>query len=193
VARGAADAREESLTGGYIGKVQRDALEAANGFLSAKHALFFFEDGGKIHLDPTQRLRKRHAIGARIESCGEVEHRVRAFFDGREDGAVEEMGAKRLRPLPAGARHLAMNVLATLAGESARKRIAKKRVGTIGFHGAMEGSPARRVRNVANERFFRRSRVRHRAQFPTAQFTVRLVHYVSLCKHSLGEPSRSEP
>src|SRR3989449_3891435 len=93
VASGAADAREQSLTSGNIGEVERNALQAANRFFAAKNALFFFQDGGKVHLDPAHVLREAHAIGAGIEPGSEIDNRVRAFFDRSQDSAVEEVGA----------------------------------------------------------------------------------------------------
>src|SRR5712691_9424509 len=144
IASGAADAREQSLTSGNIGEVEWNALQAANRFFAAKNALFFFQDGGKVHLDPAHVLRERHAIGAGVEPGSEIDNRVRAFFDRSQDSPVKEVSTKRLGPLSAGARHLAMNFFAAPAGEFSGKGIAEERVGTIGLHGAMEGSPARR-------------------------------------------------
>src|SRR5438445_280649 len=89
------------------------------------------------------------------KSGSEIDNRVRAFFDRSQDSPVEEVGTKRLGPLAAGARHLAMNFFPALAGEFSCKGIAEERVGTISFHGAMEGCPTCRVGNVANERLFR--------------------------------------
>src|SRR5947209_18920911 len=49
IASGAADAREQSLTGGDIGEVARYALESADRVFAAKDAIFFFQDGGGAH------------------------------------------------------------------------------------------------------------------------------------------------
>src|SRR2546427_10714846 len=47
IASGAADAREQSLTSGNIGEVERNAPQPANRFFAAKGALFFFQVGGE--------------------------------------------------------------------------------------------------------------------------------------------------
>ena len=161
VPRGITEAGEQFLPGRDVSEIERGTLEAAHGFFAAKQLLFFFEDCREVHLDPLQRWRQSHAIRARVQPRGEIDHCIRTLFDGRQDCVVDEVGSQRQRPISARPGHLAVNVFSPLAGKSSREGIAEESVGAVILQRTAERRPTRRVRNVADKRFVRCSWLRH--------------------------------
>jgi hypothetical protein len=150
--RRAAQAGEQLAAGRAVRQVEPDALKSAHRRLTAEHFLLLHEDVRKVHFHPAQRRRQPQTIGARVEPCRQVHHRVATLLDAGEDGAVEEMRTQRPGPFSRAGK-LPGDLRAALAGELAGKGVVEQRVGPLGLDGAVRGDPARCVGDVADERF----------------------------------------
>jgi len=126
----------------------------------------FIEDRRAIDFDPDQRRGKPQAVGAGIETRGEVQHGIGANgLNALEDHFVEGLGAHgkpggepAWSPMcPRNRRHPFGDPPPALPRQSSCERIDEQGVGAFGFQGSMEGHPPRGVRDVLHERRCRRA------------------------------------
>src|SRR5262249_40294721 len=106
-----------------------------------------------IDLNPSELARQRQSIRSRIEASGQVQNQVSTRADLRGDKFVEQVGAHDHRPgvlLREAVR--SGDLLALVASEATRVRIAKQCIDPFGLARSVGCYPPGGIRNVANER-----------------------------------------
>src|SRR6185312_7848506 len=76
-----------------IGEIKREAFEPAIGTLLGKLLVLDVDDGGKIDLDPAQRLRQLQAVRPGVEAGAEIEDGVGPLRDRLLDKIVNDDSA----------------------------------------------------------------------------------------------------
>jgi hypothetical protein len=76
-----------------IGEIKREAFEPTIGTIFGELFVLDVDDGGKIDLDPAQRLRQLHAVRSRVEAGAEIEDGVDPLRDRLLDKIVNDDSA----------------------------------------------------------------------------------------------------
>jgi len=146
---GTGDAVEKALSGLVVRKIHRNALDDAGGFFAREHFRLFVENRRSIGFDPHQRGWRRQAVGAGIETGGEVQHGIGVNGpNGVDDQLVEDPRTHSQRPgeparsrmCPRNRRHPFGDPFAAFPSQSSRERIDEQSVGTLGFQAVSETS-----------------------------------------------------
>ena len=143
---------EEVAARADVRQVEADAIECADRFFILQDVFLVGEEFGKTHFDPLESGWELHAIGPRIEACGQVDDHVRALLDLGTDELVHQVGARDHAPaIVASKRHGVGDPLSTFACETPGERVAEDGIGPLGFSCAVYGDPTRCVRDVPDQ------------------------------------------
>src|SRR4029077_17518819 len=130
------------------------AIENARRLLATKNLLFIIEDSRQVDFDPMKRCWQIHSIRTRVEAGSQVDDHINTLSDLLLDEFVVRMSACDPGPRCALAeRHGFRDLVAALACEASRKRIAENGIGPFRFAGAVNGRKERGVGDIADEGF----------------------------------------
>src|SRR5436190_16733091 len=152
VLRGITERSEQLAARSDIGQIEARAIENAGRLLATKNLLFVIEDSWQIDFDPMKRCWQIHSIGTRVEAGSQVDDHVDALPDLLLDEFVVCISACDPGPRRALAeRHGFRDLVAPLACEAPRERIAENGIGPFRFAGAVNGREERGIGDVADE------------------------------------------
>jgi hypothetical protein len=132
---------EDAPASGPVGKIERHAFEQTHRLFIAENFRLVRQDVGKVHFNPTKRRRQLHPVRPRVQTCGQVDDQINSLLNLFFDQRIEEIGARRLRPIDPDERKRLGDLLAAFARQTARKRIAKHRVRPVRFSRAIDRDP----------------------------------------------------
>src|SRR5436190_8730129 len=152
VLRGTTERGEKLAARSDIGQIEARAIENAGRLLATKNLLFVIEDSRQVDFDPMKRCWQIHSIGTRVEAGSQVDNHVEALPELLLDEFVVCISACDPGPRRALAdRHGFRDLVAALAREAQRERIAENGIGPFRFAGAVNGREERGVRDIAHE------------------------------------------
>src|SRR5438093_7890316 len=191
VLRGTIERGEKLPARSNIGQIEARAIKNADRLLATKSFLFIIEDSRQVDFDPMKRCWQIHSIGTRVEAGSQVDDHVDALPDLLLDEFVVCISACDPGPRCALAeRHGFRDLVAALACEAPRERIAENGIRPFRFASAVNGREERGVGDVADEGFAGAHLIAYLDfhQFPTLRlaFTPSFLLFLNTVRPTTG-------